>query len=121
MKRMLSCGEDMLNIQTDPIFAAIKHHKQTQTRLHDACRLTDAVLAKQEGRTITCKETVALKAADDAEEAATDALLQTPPSSVAGVRAAIGHFIELGEPLGHDSDVVRRFLETLLRSPALRE
>jgi hypothetical protein len=110
----------MLNIQTDPIFAAIEHHKQTQTRLHEACRLTDAVLAKQEGRKITCAETAALKAADDAEEAATDFLFQTPPSSVPGVRAAIGHLIELGKQSGHDSDVVRRFLEILLRSPALR-
>jgi hypothetical protein len=32
----------MLNIQTDPIFAAIKHHKQMQNRLHEACGLTDA-------------------------------------------------------------------------------
>jgi hypothetical protein len=110
----------MLNIQTDPIFAAIKHHKQTQNRLHEVCGLTDAGLAKQEGRKITCAETAALKAADDAEGAATNFLLQTPPSSVSGVRAAIRHFIEFGEPCGHDSDVVRRFLETLLRSPALR-
>jgi hypothetical protein len=120
IERLSSRGRDMLNMQTDPIFAAIKHHKKTQTRLHEACRLTDAVLAKQEGRKTAWAETAAFKAADDAEAAATDFLLQTPPSSVEGVRAAIKHFIELGEPFGHDPDVVHRFLATLLRSPALR-
>ena len=95
----------MLSIHTDPIFAVINQHKQTQTRLPEACRLADAVLAKQEGREVTCKETAALMAADDAEEAATDARLSTPPGSVAGVRAAIGHFLEVGEHLGRDWNV----------------
>lgn len=103
----------------DPIFAAIERHKAAERAFLVTCDRTDEVRASQEGREVTEDDEAAWDSARDVEEAALQALIETAPTSKAGVRAAIewlSHY-DRGYAFRH----VGQFAMTLLRSPVLAD
>ncbi len=101
----------------DPIFAAIDRHKDAWRSFLPACNLTDEVLAEQQGREVTEADEAVYEAAGDAEIEALEALIETPPTTKAGARAAIEWLLEYNR--GCAPRDVGRFAVTLLRSPVL--
>ena len=101
----------------DPIFAAIEWHREAWRIFDATCGLTDNVVADREGREVTPDDEAAYEAANDAEEAALANMCETPPQTVAGMRAAIEYFVKFDT--GCMPDASGAFLATLLKSPVL--
>ena len=99
----------------DPVFAAIERHKVAWARLDGACTLTDEVLARQQGRTITPADEAENSAANDDETAAFFAVISAVPQSRAGARALIEYVRRLDDLTAID-EALPTFLATLLRS-----
>jgi hypothetical protein len=101
----------------DPIFAAIEQHARDWARYVDLSIRNDCVAAEQDGRTITQEDEAAFKAAGLTADESLAALKVTAPTTLAGMRAAIEHFVEFDKGcIPEDSGY---FLATLLRSPLL--
>jgi len=100
--------------EADPIFAAIERHKKAFSDYGDACKLTDTVAARNEGREITANDEATFDAFSEAEEAALDDLLTLAPITRAGARAALEYIADM------DADeCLVGFAATLLKSPVL--
>jgi hypothetical protein len=97
---------------SDPIFTAIERHKAA-CNARDATRFAmDDVINTREA---SQAEWAAYERAHEDEDAAFDELLARSPTTAAGMRAALAHFISFDD--GRFSDEMRRFLATLLKSP----
>jgi hypothetical protein len=101
----------------DPIFAAIERHKELFAIFTGTCDRADEVKAKREGREVTEADEAALEAACDAEMDAAAELVAIPPTTVAGMRAAIEYIVEYDK--GCVPHSCAQFLATLLESPLL--
>jgi len=100
--------------EADPIFAAIERHKKAFSDYEGACKLTDTVAARNDGREITANDEAEFEAASEAEEAALDDLLTLAPITRAGARAALEYIGDM------DADeCLVGFAETLRNSPVL--
>lgn len=99
----------------DPIFSLIERHRTAFNTFVNIIPIADEVAAEREGREVTEKIAVAFDAAGDAEIVACNALVGTPPTTLAGMRAAIQWFVEYDK--GCVPEVSGRFVETLARSP----
>jgi hypothetical protein len=100
----------------DPTFAAIELHKAAEARYSAACKLTDDVAARQEGRVVTAADAAEFDEADHAYDEALSVFLMTPPTTVAGLRAFLRHCL--------DDDSIKRWslgdaIETALGSTIL--
>ena len=99
---------------SDQIFAAIAHHKATESRYCAACNLTDEVTAQREGRAVTQADGAEYEAACVENASALLELLATPPATKAGARAGLDYFMSLDD--GHH---LGDFAEALRDSPIL--
>jgi hypothetical protein len=97
----------------DPIFAAIECHKMAWTAFVETVDSLDNVEGGQEGSEEEIRYMEANAAANDALEA----FLASPPTTLAGLRAALEYVVEVDS--GCMLDNGGRIAETLLRSPAL--
>jgi hypothetical protein len=95
----------------NPIFAALERHRAAWDAVLATADPADEVLAWQEGRTVSEAD----EAANDAENAAKEALMNTTPLTLAGVKAAIAHFVAWDE--GCIPETSGEYMSTLLRSP----
>jgi hypothetical protein len=105
--------------EADPIFAAVERHKAAWRAFLPTCDLTDEVLAEQQGRVVTEADEATHEAAGDAEIEALEALIEAPPTTKTGTRAAIEWLLEYNP--GCEPRDVGRFGATLLRSPVLAD
>ena len=101
----------------DPIFAAIERHRDAWRYFESVLNRVDEVLARQHGREVTPEDERVYEAASRVECAAMATLCDTPPKSVAGMRAAIEHFVKHED--GCEPEISGYFLATLLRSRVL--
>ncbi len=99
-------------IAPDPILAAIAAQQVTWDAFGDACSLTDSVLARQEGRTVTAADEALHATANEADEAALTAITLTTPTTVAGAFAALRIIRERGS-----DDHLDQMLATIIASP----
>jgi hypothetical protein len=101
----------------DPVFAAIKRHKALWDALPPILAAVDKVAASLEGREITAADKEAERQADDAIIAARVEFEATIPTTIAGLRAALEHAVEMDR----DSipQIGGRIAPTLLKSPVL--
>jgi hypothetical protein len=97
----------------DPIFAAIERHKTAWTAFVETVDSLDNVEGEQEGS----EEGIRYMEANAAANGALEAFLATPPTTLAGLRAALEYVVEVDS--GCMLDNGGRIAETLLRSPAL--
>jgi len=97
----------------DPIFAALAEYKRLDDIFGECCRLEDEVAAKNEGREITEAERQIVQAAADASNEAFSDLLETVPTSMAGLRALLETVLH--EALNYES--VDTAMRTALKSP----
>jgi hypothetical protein len=101
----------------DPIFAAIERHRAAFAAYCASINPADEVLAAQEGREVTAEDEEALNVASDAEAEALSELVNTAPTTLAGLRAGITYVIDQAHHFDiHDPT---HFLRACLRSPAL--
>ncbi len=96
----------------DPILADIAAQQVTWDAFGDACTLTDTVVARQEGRTVTAADEALHATANEADEAAITAITVTTPTTVAGAFAALRIIRERGS-----DDHLDQMLATILASP----
>jgi hypothetical protein len=96
----------------DPIFDAISRHDE---RFRLFCALSDR--HDVEGRPETKADKAATEAASTAETEAVEALIATPPQTIAGLRAAIEHLAKYDD--GSEPVASGRFLRALMNSPLL--
>jgi hypothetical protein len=97
----------------DPVFAAIDQHNAARAILDATCPRTDSVVNPN----ITEDDQRAYDEADAAESAAFEALLDTRPETIAGLRAYLTHFDKVVlyfEPQARD------LIAIILESPVLR-
>jgi hypothetical protein len=99
----------------DPVFAAIERHRAAWDAYGVTCYRTDDVLAKQQGREVTQADEDAVEEAGEFERQAIADLIETPPQTTAGMRAAIAHLIAI--EYGSVPEMGGRFLPALLQSP----
>jgi hypothetical protein len=99
----------------DPIFAAIERHKPAWATVGALSPTVDDVAAMREGREITQADREASERASVMEEHALNALLNTTPTTAAGMRTAIQYLV--GYDDGRLPDNIGRFMVTLLKSP----
>jgi len=99
---------------SDPIFAAIERHRAACIA-RDATRFTMDDLINASEREVSDAEWDAYERAHEDEDAAFDELLTRVPTTAAGMRAALAHFISFDD--GRFSEKMRRFLATLAKSP----
>jgi hypothetical protein len=108
-ERKLTAARDRLNVArtatpADPIFAAIERHKTAWGAYVEAtCKLTMPELDAYR------------EAHDDDSGKALEEFLATPPTTLAGLRAALEYAVEFDS--GCKPDTGGRIAETLLRSP----
>ena len=95
----------------DPIFAAIERHKAAWGAFVETVDPLDNVEGEQEGT----KEEAAYMEANDAADEALEAFLATPPTTLAGLRAALEYVVEVDS--GCMPDNGGRIIAILLRSP----
>jgi hypothetical protein len=104
-------------LEVDPVFAAIRRHHAAWRAFDASIPGIDNAIARREGRVVTAADEATFTAANKAEEDAFEAFITLPPTTVAGIRAALHYFNEL------DTDGLRgasdRFLTALLASPVL--
>jgi hypothetical protein len=101
----------------DPIFAAIERHSAAWRAVERLSPAIDVVAAMREGREITQADWGASEHGSAMEEQALDTLLNTAPTTAAGVRAALQYL--LGYDDGRLPDNIGQFLVTVLKSPLL--
>jgi hypothetical protein len=96
-------------LSTDMIFAAIARHEATEARFCAACKLTDKIAAKREGRVVTSADEAEFEAASSANDCALDVLAATAATTKAGARAGLDYLINLddGEALGDFARALR--------------
>jgi len=95
----------------DPVFAAIARHKAAWAAFLETVDPLDNVEGEQAGT----KEELAYMEATTAADEALEAFLATPPTTLAGLRAALEYVIEIDS--GRLPDNSGRIAATLLRSP----
>ena len=98
----------------DPIFAVIEAHKETYRIFGDCSHQTDEVAAEEEGRSVTEADELACNEASAYERGALALVVDTIPTTIAGIRAAIEHIGGL-----EDHEFMADFAKTLLMSPVL--
>ena len=106
-----------LALSVDPIFAAIERHKAAEAAYVAAMDPAEEAWCRQRGLECTPAAVAAHDAASKAANAAMEALIETVPTTLAGVRAALAY-----PPIfdGHNvPETSERFRRTLLRSAAL--
>jgi hypothetical protein len=101
----------------DPVFPALVRQQAAWDEFGRYCGAVDEVAAEQDGYEITDADRAAYETASDAETAACDALCATPPTTLAGLRAAIEWMLHYDR--GFLPDATDAFLVTLLSSPLL--
>ena len=102
---------------TTTIFNLIRRHQEAWQYFDSVCGRVDEVAARQQGREITPEDEQVYEAASQAECALLETLCDTPPQTVAGMRAAIEHFVKHED--GCEPEMSGHFLATLLLSPVL--
>ena len=101
----------------DPIFAAIERHKAAWDAFGEAGPAADNILAKQQGRVVTQADCDALDAASELEREVFGEMLNTSPTTLPGLRAAVEHLAEIER--GCVPEASGYFLFKLLKSPLL--
>lgn len=104
----------------DPIFAAIEDHKAAWEAYEGEVWRGDTVAARAIGLTLTDADAAILRAADKNEEAAAHAFIATVPTTPAGARAMIEHFIRHRDEF-ESAYLWPDLLESLLASPVLTD
>ncbi len=104
-------------LAADPVYAAIERHKLALAHFNACCRLTDDVVAREEGRTVTQDDLELHRVADDAEATALQEVLTTPPVSIHGTRALLEYVGSIHRICGLESDHFDDFFEAIIRSP----
>ncbi len=100
---------------SDPIFVATERHKAACDAREATSFAGDDLMNNPEAREVSDAEWDAYDRARAVEDAAFDELLMRAPTTAAGMRAALAHFVSLDD--GRLSEKMRRFLVTLLKSP----
>jgi hypothetical protein len=100
---------------SDPIFVAIERRKVACNAREATSFALDDLMNNPEGREVSEAEWDAYDRARATEDAAFDELLTRAPTTAAGMRAALAHFISFDD--GRFSEKMRRFLATLVKSP----
>ena len=101
----------------DPIFAAIERHSAAWAIVATMAPTIDQVAAMRKGREVAQVDWDAYERASALEEAALNILLNTAPTTAAGMRAAIQYLF--GYDDGRLPDNIGQFLVSLLKSPLL--
>ena len=99
---------------SDPIFVAIERHKAACNAREATSFALDDLMNNPEGREVSQAEWDAYDRARATEDAAFDELLTRVPTTAAGMRAALAHFISFDD--GRFREKMRRFLATLIKS-----
>jgi hypothetical protein len=102
---------------SDPIFAAIERHSAAWRVVERLSPTIDVVAAMREGREITQADCEASERGSAMEEQALNLLLNTAPTTAAGMRAAIQYLFCYDD--GRLPDNIGQFLVTVLKSPLL--
>jgi len=97
----------------DPIFAAIAEYKRLDAIFGDCCGLEDEVAAENEGREITEADKQVVKAALDASNNAFAEVLETVPSTLAGLKA----LLELVQSESVTYEYIDIAMQSALKSP----
>jgi hypothetical protein len=100
---------------SDPIFVAIERHKAAYDARKATSFALDDLMYNSEGRGVSDADWDAHDRARASEDAAFDELLTRAPTTAAGMRTALAHFISFDD--GRFSDEMRRFLAALVKSP----
>lgn len=100
--------------EADAIFEAIERHRIADAAYQEACDLIDLDLARRENRIVTMSEQQVYFGARGAAQEALDELLETEPSTLAGVRAVI-QYLAAFDP----SNDVAMFCRSLMASPLI--
>jgi hypothetical protein len=100
---------------SDPIFVAIERHKAAYDARQATSFALDDLMNNPEAREVSDADWDAHDPARVSEDAAFDELLTRAPTTAAGMRAALAHFISFDD--GRFSEKMRRFLATLVKSP----
>jgi hypothetical protein len=95
----------------DPVFATIERHKAAWSAFLETVDPLDNVEGEQKGS----PEEIAYMATNSAADEALEEFLATPPTTLAGLRAALEYVVEVDS--GSLPDNGGRIAETLLRSP----
>ena len=98
-----------------PIFPVIERHLVTWRAVEALVPTIDAVAAERQGREVTQADRDAFERARTLEDRTLEDLLATPPTTFAGMRAAIEYLSGFED--GYLSESARPFLTTLLKSP----
>ena len=101
----------------DPIFAVIEAHRAAWGRFEEATGGVDSVATAQAGRVVGDDDEARYAESSQAEQDALDAFLSTPPTSLAGLRAALDYAASFKG--GEFDEFAPAFLRTLAGSPAL--
>jgi len=101
----------------DPIFVAIERHQVAYNAREATSFALDDLMNNPEARGVSDAEWDAYDQARATEDAAFDELLARAPTTAAGMRAALAHFISFDD--GRFSEKMRRFLATLVKSRVL--
>jgi hypothetical protein len=99
----------------DPIFAAIERHRSTWAAVEAMAPIVDEVAAMRKGRKVTQADWEASERASAMDEQALNLLLNTAPTTAAGMRAAIQYLF--GYDDGRLPENIGQFLVSLLKSP----
>jgi hypothetical protein len=103
------------DVPADPIFTAIERHKAACNAREATSFPLDDLMNNPDAPGVSDAEWDACDRARATEDAAFDELLTRVPTTAAGMRAALAHFISFDD--GRFSEKMRRFLATLVKSP----
>ena len=103
---------DIVAEQADPVIAVLQRHKAVWVAADAPSPSVDDVLAKRKGRKASQVDRDAHERASSREAEALDELLATPPTTAAGLRAAIEHLVSFDD--GCLSESARPLLATFL-------
>jgi hypothetical protein len=104
----------------DPAFLALGRHKRAFGEFEAVADIEDEVKVEIEGREVTRRDRALYRVRDKAESKAFKALLETVPTTPAGVRAVI-KWLMRHHGSGYDIGLMISYFETLLRSPVLAD
>lgn len=96
----------------DPVFLALENHKAACNLLNDVCPRIDSMVNSN----ITEEDQAAYDEASDAELEALQDLIDTRPTSIAGLRAYLSHFSRV---LFYFDSTAQELIDGLLQSPVL--
>jgi hypothetical protein len=102
----------------DPIFAAIRRHKEAWDAFGVASRRADEVEAQREGRVVTAAEESASAAAGAFERGCCKAFLRTLPSTETGIVAGLKYAAQIDKDMGQTCNL-KKFAKTLHTSPLI--